>query len=274
MDGPDRLTSNCWFAGDLDDPWVVTIAEALPRDTFRIDCPADLPDAWPIDRPTPEVLVLHRSTLSPTDAQRIARLKARADRTPRFVLCVGPQARYVEVERWSRLVDVLLPEATARDSVARHALEIPRATRPPGLPCPRVAIISANHEWRATLADAARLGGFAVEPVAQPLDAPPGVAIAWDVPVLEVDWPDRMASLATFGPVVALLGFADRATVTLARSKGARVCLDMPCDVGDFLAALDRVATFRLDPPHAVPPPPRVLRLSPARSDGITRKPG
>lgn len=273
-DGPDRLTSNCWFAGDLGDPWVVAIADALPRDTFRLDCPADLPETWPIDRPTPEVLVLHRSTLSPIDAQRVTRLKSRADRTPRVVLCVGPHARYVDVERWSRLVDVLLPEATAGESVARHALEIARAARPPGLPSPRVAVISANHEWRATLTDAARLGGFVVEPVSRPLEAPPGVAVAWDVPVLEADWPDRLASLATFGPVIALLGFADRATVTLARARGASACLDMPCDIGDFLAALDRVATFRRDPPHSAPPPPRTMRPAPARGDGIVRKPG
>ena len=82
MDGLDRATG-IWFAGDLDDPWVASIAEALPRDSFRIDCPGLLPETWPMDSPTPSVLVVHRSNLTPTDAQRVVRLKSRADRTPR-----------------------------------------------------------------------------------------------------------------------------------------------------------------------------------------------
>ena len=256
MERPDRSTAT-WFAGDLGDPWVASIAEALPRDGLRIDCPGDLPDAWPIDRPTPEALVLHRSFLTPTDAQRVARLKARADRTPRVILCVGPQARYVEVERWSRLVDAVIPEAIAREVVLRHALAV---DRPPGgshgLLRTRVAIVSINYELRTTLAEAARSGGFQVETAAEPVDAPGGMAVVWDVPVLEREWPDRLAGLAKLGPVVALLGFADRSSVTLARRAGASGCLDLPCEVGDLLATLDRVAMIRFDPGHDVPPSP------------------
>ena len=218
MEGPDRAT---WFAGDLDDPWVVAIAEALPRDALRLDCPGDLPEAWPIDRPTPFALVVHRSNLTPTDAQRVARLKARADRTPRVVLCVGPHARYAEVERWSRLVDAVIPEAIARETVARHALAIERKPRPSGGPRPKVAVVSTNYELRTILAEAARAGGFASEAISEPDDAPSGVAAVWDVPILEPDWPARLAALARSGPVVALLGFADRQAVTLARQHGA-----------------------------------------------------
>ena len=264
MEGPDRAT---WFAGDLDDPWVVAIADALPLDALRLDCPGDLPEAWPIDRPTPFALVVHRSILTPTDAQRVARLKSRADRTPRVVLCVGPHARHVEVERWSRLVDVVIPEATARETVARHALAIERQPRSPGGPRPRVAVVSTNYELRTTLAEAARSGGFLVEPFSEPVDAPPGLAAVWDVPVLEPDWPARLSTLARSGPVVALLGFADRQAVTLARQHGASACLDLPCEVGDLLAALDRVAMIRHDLVHQVPPVPVGVRATLARKN-------
>ncbi len=262
MEGPERAV---WFAGDLDDPWVAEIAEALPRETFRLDCPADLPEAWPIDRPTPAALVLHRSNLTATDAQRLMRLKARADRTPRLILCVGPHARYADVERWSRVVDVVLPEATARESVARHALGLERQ---PPRSRPRVAIVSTNFELRTTLAEAARLGGFAPEPFIEPADAPAGIVTVWDVPVLEPDWPDRLAKLARSSPVVALIGFADRSTVALAREHGALACLDLPCEIADLLAALDRLETARpREPAHDLPPAPMGKRPRMARRD-------
>ena len=266
MEGSDRAT---WFAGDLDDPWVLAIAEALPRDSLRIDCPGDLPESWPIDRPTPFSLVLHRSNLTANDSQRLLRLKARADRTPRVVLCVGPQARYVEVERWSRLVDVVIPEATARETVARHALALELERRPirPGGSRVRISVVSPNFELRTTLAEAARSGGFATEAISDLADAPPGVATVWDVPVLEPDWPIRLKKLGKFGPVVALLGFADRSTVTLARRNGASACLDLPCEVGDLLAVLDRVATVRHDHAHEVPPTPSAMRANLARKN-------
>ena len=262
MDGLDRST---WFAGDLGDPWVASIAEALPRDAHWIDCPGDLPETWPVDRPTPAALVVHRSNLTATDAHRLARLKARADRTPRVVLCVGPYARHADLERWSRLVDVVLPEATAREVVLRHVLAIERPPRPIGTARPRIAVVSGNFELRGTLIDSAKLGGFAAEGVVEPVDVPTEVVSIWDVPVLEADWPDRLAKLARTGPVVALLGFADRASVALAREHGASACLDLPCDVGDLLAVLDRVAATRQDRPHEVPPPPS------ARSGGRQR---
>ena len=53
------------------------------------------------------------------------------------------------------------------------------------------------------------------------------------MPVLESEWPTRLASLARLGPVVALLGFADRSTVTLARRQGAAA--------HDLRAALERM---------------------------------
>jgi len=259
MDGLD-LANSIWFAGDLDDPWVVSIAEALPRHSIRIDCPEDLPETWPIDRPTPSALVLHRTFLTATDAQRVVRLKARADRTPRVVLCRGLQALYVEVERWSRLVDVILSEATAAETVLRQALAIDRPLRPGPVAGARVVVVSSQFETRTTLSEVVQAGGFWVETVSDPLDVPLGSVIVWDVPVLEADWPGRLARLAKLGPVVALIGFADRATVRLARDQGASACLDWPCEVGDLLAVLDRVAKTRKDQGHEVPPVPFLKR--------------
>lgn len=262
MEGLDRAS---WFAGDLDDPWVAAIAGALPR-ALRIDCPGDLPDAWPVDGRTPLAVVVHRSVLNPADAIRIGRLRARWDPAPRLVLCVGPHARYVDVERWSRLVDVVIPEATAPDTVARHArdrLPTPRI----GGPGPRVAVVSTNSELRATLADACRSGGLMVEPASDLAGLAAGLAAAWDVPILEPDWPDRLARRARIAPVVALLGFADRGTVAMARRSGASACLDLPCEVDDLVEVLERVAASRgSDPAHEVPPSPMGFRAALART--------
>ncbi len=262
MNGHDRAT---WFAGDLDDPWVVEIADALPRDTLRFDCPADLPETWPTDRAPPMALVLHRSTLSVTDAQRVARLRSRAERMPRVVLCVGPHARYVDVECWSRLVDAVIPEATASEIIRRQALLVERRPRPTTGPRPKVTIASSNFETRATWVEVARSGGYAVEPVADPFDSASALPIAWDVPVLEPDWPTRLANLARTRPVLALLGFADRQTVIRARQAGASACLDLPCEISDFLAVIDRLASIRHDPAHELPPSPTAKHAKPAR---------
>jgi hypothetical protein len=260
MDGSDR---EIWFAGDLEDPWVVEIAEALPRDSIRFDCPEDLPEVWPIDGPSPFSLVLHRSNLTATDALRIARLKARSERTLRVILCVGPHARYVESERWSRLVDVVIPEATAKETVLRQALALERKVR--SRPQPKVTIASTNFELRAMLVEAARSGGYPIEAVSEPVDASGNWAIAWDVPVLEPDWPTRLAELARARPVLALLGFADRESVTLARRAGASACLDLPSEVADFVAVLDRISAFRHDQAHELPDVPTGKRVILAR---------
>jgi hypothetical protein len=252
MEGLDRAP---WFVGDLDDPWVVAIADALPR-AHRLHRPGDLPETWPVEGRMPSAVIVHRAILTPTDAQRIVRLRSGWERPPRLVLCVGPHARYVEVERWSRLVDVVIPEATAPETVARHAFESGRGPRHSG-PRPRVAIVSTNHELRTTLADACGSGGYLAEPSADWVDIAPGRPIVWDVPVLEPGWADRLARRAKVSPVVVLMGFADRATVAAARENGASACLDLPCDSEDLIATLDRVTAARpSEPAHTVPPPP------------------
>jgi DNA-binding NarL/FixJ family response regulator len=89
----------------------------------------------------------------------------------------------------------------------------------------------------------------------------------WDIPVLEPDWPRLLEERTQLGPVVALLGFADRATVRQARASGAAACLDLPVDVNDLVHVIERVnrklrselgtrSESRIEPAHAVPPAP------------------
>jgi hypothetical protein len=67
-------------------------------------------------------------------------------------------------------------------------------------------------------------------------------------------------------PVLALMGFADRELVSLARSLGASACLDLPVDPADLAFVLDRMTARErrsgagLDPAHPVPPAPAGLR--------------
>ncbi len=90
------------------------------------------------------------------------------------------------------------------------------------------------------------------------------VVTIWDVPVLEPGWPHQLERRARLtGPVIALLGFADRATVTEAKARGAMACLELPYDIDDLIDAIDRVVQSRsldswpvparIEPPHVLP---------------------
>ena len=70
----------------------------------------------------------------------------------------------------------------------------------------------------------------------------PRVLSVWDVPVLEPDWPELLRRQSSLGPVIALLGFADRATVARAKAAGAAACLDLPFDLDDLLHVVRRVS--------------------------------
>ena len=253
--GPDPAP---WFAGDLEDPWVAAIAEALPRGARRIPCAGDLPDAWP-EGPGPRTLVLHRPALTPPDADRLRRLRERGPSPPRVVLALGPYARYHQWDRWAPLVDAVLPEATAPETIARHLAGAEGRSRPAG-PRPRVAVVGGDFALRSALADACVEAGYPAEPARDWADAPAGVLSAWIAPVLEDGWPRFLAKAARTRPVLALLGFAARSTVALARSCGAAACLDLPCDLADLVHVLDRLSTLRIEPAHHVPPAPSSAR--------------
>ena len=241
MNAPDGPV---WFVGDLDDPWVGAIADAVPGGVLRHSCAGELPECLFRNLPPPRALVLHRAALSPRDAEWLARLRGGPTVAPRVILCVGPHARHADLERWSSLLDVVVPEATVRETIARHVAEGGERTRP-SVPRPRISVVSGHYELRQALADVVAAAGYSVVAVSGWSEATSVGPAVWDVPVLETDWTRGLARRARLGPVVALIGFADRALVRQARAHGASACLELPCDPADLIWVLDRLAARR-----------------------------
>ncbi len=266
MGGPDRPA---WFVGDLGDPWVVAIADRLPSAFGRRDCRGELPESWIGEDPPPSVVVIHRPILTVLDAQRIGRLRARGDSACRTILCVGPHARHDDLVRTARLFDLVLPEATAAETIRRHVE--PGRTRPAGRTT--VQVVSGLHDVRGVLVDVCRGVGYRAEATDDRDETPARGVVVWDVPLLDPRWPDRMALRARTASVVALLGFADRETVATARRAGATACLEWPCDLDDLAYVLDRIAAGpRADAGHALPPNPvSARRLEQAEVAGPRR---
>lgn len=266
MDDRDRDSGrSVWFAGDLDDPWVTAIADALPAGAVRVPCPGDLPEALADPASAPEVLILHRAVLTRHDAERLTRLRS-GPTPPRVVLCHGPHVRYADLDRWAALFDATVPEATAREVIARR-LGPPGdgvGRRPAAGPRPRVAVVSANTALRLTLAEACEAAGYPVAAARDWPEAPATGPAVWDVPVLEPQGPQCLAPRDRADPVVALIGFADRALVTEARARGASACLELPVDLADLVAVLDRLTASRTEPAHELPPSPAGRRRSAA----------
>jgi hypothetical protein len=277
MDGPGG-SPRVVVAGDLADPWISDLVAAVPGGATPIDCPGDLPESWPDAARDARILVLHRSFLTAGDAERLARDR-RAGLFPKVILCVGPHARYHHVQRWAERVDGVLPEAIAPEVIGRHVADGPI---PPAPGIRQVAVISGLYEMGAVLADACAAAGYAVSRARDPEAAPPGEVAVWDVPVLEPDWPEALARAAASRPVVALIGFADRALVRLARSRGAAAVLDLPCDPADLAYVLARVGTrlatedrFRSHAAHPSPAPHRPAGSGDARPEAYnTANPG
>jgi hypothetical protein len=138
-------------------------------------------------------------------------------------------------------------------------------------PRPALAVVGTNFELRRTLADACEALGYPALPASDWSEAAPTGPAIWDVPVLEPDWPRALMRRSRLGPVVVLLGFADRALVTQARAHGAAACLELPYDVFDLGHVLDRVTAPRGEPAHAVPPPPASRPRGSRRSSTTAR---
>ena len=275
------------FVGDLDDPWVMEILGSISdlADVHAVMCAGEVPDQPFEPGQPPRLLILHRSRLSQADAARIEQLRPvpRANTMPRVILCFSPYVRYAELERCSRGVDLAIPEATAVETLSRHVSrllerrdELPRAVLAGD--CLPVQVISSNQELRAVLSEICLAEGFKVSAgreftaqwqgrAAVADRAASQVLTLWDIPVLEPDWPRLLEGRTRLGPVVALLGFADRATVGQARASGAAACLDLPLDVNDLVHVIERVnrklrsgsatkSEGRIELAHAVPPAP------------------
>lgn len=271
-----------WFVGDRADPAAAAIARRLPVDRTRlVTARGALPRFRLGDSVArPGVVVVHRATLGQTDLDRLARLRGWLGEAGRVVLCVGPHARAVEVERWLGVVDAVVPDALAAATIARHVGPSGRGasvmasapTTGPGEGHPGVVVVSTNHELRATLTALLRAHRFAVaersELEEMPGSTPPAdpAVTVWDVPALEVDWPDRLRAATAIrraGPVVALIGFLDARAARTAREAGAALALDLPVDVADLVEAVRHAPRGRRDQAHAVPPPPRPTRRTP-----------
>jgi AmiR/NasT family two-component response regulator len=273
-----------WFFGDLSDPWVVAIADALPMPQFliRVDCSSELPSGPPEAGLSPRLIVVHRQRLVPGDAERLKawRTQDGSGNPPALILCVGPYVRYEELERFSGLVDLVLSEATAAEVLPRHVTRLldGRPSRPPRAEACvlRVLVASSNGELCRTIAEACASAGYRVEQAddqvvgtrarnnMEPTTAAETLLTVWDVPVLEA-WTERLERHALqHAPVVALIGFPDRNTVALAKSKGAVACLELPLNLDDLIDVIDRCSRSlakdtralpgRVEPPHILPP--------------------
>jgi hypothetical protein len=288
------------FLGDLSDSWVVAIADVLPAPASlqRVDCSGNLPDRPFDSRRPPRLIVVHRHHWNASDAKRIKcwRDPRASVSAPVLTLCFSPYLRYEELERVSGLFDLIVPEATATDvlpgRVARlfdgKAFSDPRAEGPSF----RIEMSCGTDELGEVLVQRCAEAGYRVEMVedssigedlrirVSPVSTTERVLTIWEVPVLEPGWPERLDRrvLAT-GPVIALMGFADRSTVTLAKAKGACACLELPCDSDDLLDVIERVTRSipleewalppRAEPPHHLPPRPRRRVSAPTRSSFV-----
>jgi hypothetical protein len=276
------------FAGDLNDPWVLRILDSIAGlgqvQTLLVD---GAMTARPFDPDgPPELVVVHRARLTQGDAASLMawRPDSRLNPLPRIILCHSPYVRHAELELAAAWADAVIPEAAALEGLPRQASLLLRSA-PPRFggnrqSLARVEVISTDHEMREMLAEACTAAGFLptpradLDPRAERLDpasdssATDGPVITiWDVPVLDPDWPGRLDRLGRRGPVVALLGFADRSIVRLAREKGASACLDLPLDLDDLREILGRLVRdlppvpasglpIRAEEAHPVPPPP------------------
>lgn len=257
------------FVGDLSDPWVARIADSLPAFATREDAPGALPE--PV--PHAEIVVVHRATLGTTDRET---LQSWRQRGVKVVLCIGPHVRARDLEPFGSASDVLLGEATASETVARHITRV-KTLEPPGSRSvlPLVAVVAKGFEARRMLVEACEESGFAARGFATWDEATPSRLAVWDVPVLEPDWVESLREPALRRSVLALIGFADRCSVTLAREAGAWACLDSPFDLEDLAFVLDRLAAMPspIDGPHIVPPPRMGLRIVRPPVADVRRKP-
>jgi len=296
MDGSERPIL---FLGDLDDPWVVSILGATADSSLVrvIPCRGDLPERPFEPGSPPRIVVLHRSRLSAVDTSRLERwrLDARPNSLLHIILCFSPYVRYAELERCLRATDLVLPEATAVETLPRHVMrmmgEIPESLGHAWPEVPPIEVVSNDYELQVILAEICSAAGFEVtthrdlrddrtRPTA-PRSGP--VMTLWDVPVLEPDWPQRLENRCKSGPVVVLLGFADRAIVVQAQCRGAAACLDVPFDLHDLIDVLNRLGRSmcserspgspgRSEPGHPVPPAP-ASRASRGRVAILDREP-
>lgn len=289
------------FIGDLDDPWVGAIADAIPAHlrVERSNCTGDVPDEPFGLQPIPALIVLHRHRLTAQDRAQIKRWKEQGESgtKPTVVLCVSPYVRYEDIERALGLIDHVIPEGTAADTLPGRIARFtdgppPRDGRRSGVTfaievsgknedlCRTVVEVCLRAGYRAAAIDDLLAGELAkARHPASP--AAERTLTIWEVPVLEPGWSEVLERrTAATGPLIALMGFADRALVSQAKAKGAVACLDLPFEIEDLLDCVERAAELRApehwplppraEPPHQLPPRPR-RRAASRESSSVVR---
>ena len=252
MNAPDGPV---WFVGDLDDPWVGAIADAVPGGVLRHSCAGELPECLFRNLPPPRALVLHRAAVRPGMPSGWPVSEAARRCAPRVILCVGPHARHADLERWSSLLDVVVPEATARETIARHVAEGGERTRP-SVPRPRISVVSGHLRAASGTGRRRRRGrilrGGRVRMVGGGVGRPGGLGRPGPG--------DRLDARAGASGAARPRRRADRVRRPGAGPPGPRhgasACLELPCDPADLIWALDRLAARRVEPAHDVPPAP------------------
>jgi hypothetical protein len=265
-----------WIQGDLQDPWLRSLVERLAESaSVRVIPPSEQIPSQPQGAFSPRVVVVHQSRLSPADVSRLHawRLEWGPGAQITTILCVGPLARFAEVELLVSEFDVTVTETTLEASVLRRIRSGGnRSTPQVGIrrDSISVAVDSPDPELRDLLSEICDNVGFhVVEPRA--VDAAvasgspcPGrnqkLVTLWDVPVLEPAWSQWLARKSRRGPIVALLGFGDRELASLAEAHGADSCLELPFDNDDLAFAIEEAVVSRRKIP-----PPRLWRNTPAR---------
>ncbi len=273
------------FLGDLSDPWVAAIADALPAlsSVRRIDCPGDVPDRPFEPSHPPRLVIVHRQHWTASDARRFKSWREPMAASPALFLCFSPYFRHEELERLSALFDQTISEAVAGDVLpGRVARLIGGNSRPfagKAVASFRIEVACGTDELGEALAQRFEDAGFrarTVDDSAIGTEATPRVSsisstervlTIWEVPVLTENWPQRLQTRAlALGPVIALAGFADRAIVTTARSQGACACLDFPFDSDDLLDVVDRVSRSFAATQWPLPPRAESRHVLPPRS--------
>lgn len=291
--GTRSPAGSIWFDADWSDPWIEGIAAALPcaGEIRRIGAVSERPT----DQTPPDLLIMHRARLAPRDAERFASWKKAASwpRFPDAILCYGPFARYAELERWLMLVDDAVSEATAADTLPHRVerrLDVgPEDVSPFRDESARVVVVSTNPDLRRTIGDVCAEWFPGITPlidlpaderivIASGANATPGPTVTViDVPLLEPGWESRIERASRWGPVIALFGFPDRATVESARRYGAWACLELPFERDDLSYALrrclrdaqsgKRATLVGFEPGHRLPRAPSSSRITiPRRS--------
>ncbi len=257
-----QVNPRALFLGDLEDPWVQDLARALPPWVPCFSNSGDTwPDAWPSEVKKPEIVILQRSALIEPDRDQLARLRASAADALTLVLVVGDHVRYQIRQRWLVEVDAILPDATAKDVIGRW-VEVKSSRRLRAVR-PALVVVSQQFETREVLARSCEALGYSCKAIAErPNDidvSESGSCLLWDVPLLDSGWAKELEQATRSRTVIALLGFANRETVRLARSKGAAACLELPYDLADLAFVLDRIV-------HDPGPHFKDWRLEPGRN--------